>query len=102
MGGRLAESEERSIFNEGFALDEGKETLGVTPLDAEPDVILKMPEDSWLPLTLSIALIPLFGGLLVHSPVTAEIGTVAALVILGMWFAPQPETRNERIGARIG
>ena len=95
---RLNDSAERSVFNEGFLLDQGKETLAVTPLDGEPDVILKMPPDSWLPLALSIAMILLFGGLLVHSPATAGIGTVAALVILGMWFAPQRETAtNESV-----
>ena len=85
----------RSVLDEGFLLDQGKETLGVTPLDAQPDVILKMPGDSWLPFALSLALMPLFGGMLLHSVWLAAIGAVALLVILTLWFAPHPDTASE-------
>jgi cytochrome c oxidase subunit I+III len=89
---RLGDTDERSQFAEGFLLDQGKETLAVTPLDGEPDVILKMPGDSWLPFCLSVSLMPLFGGLLAHSVVLAAIGALAVLVILILWFAPHPAT----------
>ena len=36
-------------------LDHGKETIGTSALDGEPDVILKMPEDSHAPLLLTLA-----------------------------------------------
>ena len=35
----------------GLVLDKGRETIGTTVLDAEPDVILKMPGDSYLPFS---------------------------------------------------
>ena len=38
-------------------LDHGREVLATTPLDAEPDVILKMPGDTLLPLLLALALV---------------------------------------------
>ncbi len=45
-------------------LDEGKETVGVTVLDAEPDVILKMPGDSLLPLLAALGMTVIFCGML--------------------------------------
>ena len=41
---RLRESELRSSIDRGPVLDDGKEVLATTPLDAQPDAILKMPE----------------------------------------------------------
>ena len=85
----------RSRLSEGYLLDEGKETLGVTPLDGEPDVILKMPGDSLLPFALSLALLPLFGGLLLELVWLAGLGALAVLVILILWFQPHRATRSE-------
>ena len=45
-----------SSTREGLLLDDGRETIGTTALDAVPDVILRMPGDSLAPLVLSIAL----------------------------------------------
>ncbi|MDH7974203.1 cytochrome c oxidase subunit I [Sphingomonas sp. AR_OL41] len=92
---RLGDTTERSVFAEGFLLDQGKETLAVTPLDGVPDVILKMPGDSWLPFALSVSLMPLFGGLLTHSVALAAIGAVTALLILILWFAPHTATAED-------
>jgi YHS domain-containing protein len=91
----LGKDEPHSRLAEGYLLDEGKETLGVTPLDAEPDVILKMPGDSLLPLALSVALLPLFGGLLLDLAWLAGVGALAVLVILILWFGPHGATRSE-------
>ncbi|HSQ95762.1 MAG TPA: cytochrome c oxidase subunit I [Croceibacterium sp.] len=92
---RLDDVGDRSLFAEGFLLDRGKETLAVTPLDGEPDVILKMPGDSWLPFALAVALMPLFGGLLVHSVALAALGALAALAILTLWYWPTNETAED-------
>ena len=46
----------RSVLEQGLLLDEGRETLGTTALDSEPDVILKMPGDSSSPLALALLL----------------------------------------------
>ena len=36
-------------------LDHGRETIATTALDAEPDLILKMPEDTLAPSVLLLA-----------------------------------------------
>ncbi len=95
---RLDDTKDKSLFAEGFLLDRGKETLAVTPLDGEPDVILKMPRDSWLPFALSVVMLPLFGGLLLHSVAITALGALATLTILILWYAPQSETAaNEAV-----
>ncbi|WP_205214946.1 MULTISPECIES: cytochrome c oxidase subunit I [Sphingomonas] len=91
----LAEDQPHSRLAEGYLLDEGKETLGVTPLDAEPDVILKMPGDSILPVLLSVSLLPLFGGMLLLKPWFAAAGAAAAFAILIAWFWPHPVLQRE-------
>jgi cytochrome c oxidase subunit 1/cytochrome c oxidase subunit I+III len=63
---RLQESPERSSLDRGFLLDHGREILATTVLDAEPDLILKMPGDSYAPFVLAVALGVLFAGLLGH------------------------------------
>ena len=37
-------------------LEQGREALATTPLDAEPDLILKMPGDTLVPLLLALCL----------------------------------------------
>ena len=92
---RLGDSDERSVLYKGFLLDKGRETLGVTPLDAEPDVILKMPSDSWLPPALSLGLFVVFAGMLLRSPWLGGAGVLATLVVLVLWFRPHEETASE-------
>jgi len=98
---RLRESEDRSIFGDGAAhgmlLDKGKETIGVTPLDAEPNVVLKMPGDSLLPLLLSLATTVLFLALLGQFIWVAAAAGVADFAILAMWLAPQPHAASEEV-----
>ena len=50
---RLREQDDRSSLDSGLVLDHGREAVATTPLDAEADVILKMPGDTLLPLLLS-------------------------------------------------
>jgi cytochrome c oxidase subunit I+III len=92
---RLDDTEERSQFATGYLLDQGKETLAVTPLDGTPDVILKMPGDSLLPFFLSLALLVLFGGLLLHLAWLAGLAALAVLIVLALWFAPHGETQAD-------
>ncbi len=54
---RLQEGRTRSVLDQGPVLDEGRETLGVTPLDAEPSEVLTMPEDSLYPFLLALSLL---------------------------------------------
>jgi cytochrome c oxidase subunit 1/cytochrome c oxidase subunit I+III len=85
---RLRDVDGRTQLDRGFLLDQGRETLGVTPMDAEPDVILKMPGDSILPFLLSLALTLLFVGMLLLSKWAAALGGAAILVILILWLQP--------------
>jgi cytochrome c oxidase subunit I len=87
--GRLKEDSERSSTDEGFLLDKGRETMGSTSLDAEPDVILKMPGDTYSPLVLGFALAIVCLAALLHSWVLIGI-SIAATVLSGIaWLWPQ-------------
>ena len=86
---RLQESEARSLLHEGLVLDHGRETLGSSALDGEPEVILKMPEDSLAPLGLTIALTALFAGLGIHLWWLAGLGAVGATLAMLIWAWPE-------------
>jgi cytochrome c oxidase subunit I len=88
--GRLNQrDDDRSSMQEGFLLDKGRETMGTTSLDAEPDVILKMPSDAYSPLVLALALAALFIGALLHS--WWLLGTTLVVILLAStaWLWPQ-------------
>lgn len=85
---RLDEAPERSNLDEGLILDEGKETLATTPLDAEPDRILEMPEDTLVPLFLAIATTILFVGLLLKLWPVVALGGFGAAACLVAWLWP--------------
>ena len=88
---RLGESHARSSLDVGPVLDQGKETLATTVIDAEPDAILKMPDDSPWPLALTMLLAVLFTGLLVHAWIIVGMGTLACLAALLGWLWPSHE-----------
>jgi hypothetical protein len=88
-----------SSIHRGMLLDEGKETIGTSGLDAVPDMVLEMPEDSIAPLLLTLGMAVLFVGLLLKTwAVVAIGGAVAALAIIA-WLWPRRELR-EREPAR--
>jgi cytochrome c oxidase subunit I+III len=72
----------------GFAFDEGRETLGTSMLDSEPDAVLRMPGDSWLPFLLGLALTFIFIGMLIHVWWLAGIALVACAIVLILWLQP--------------
>ncbi len=86
---RLNESAERSDLSRGYLLDHGRETLATTVLDAEPDLILKMPGDSYAPLALALALAVLFVGLILHSLACSGLGAAAVALAIVVWLWPQ-------------
>jgi cytochrome c oxidase subunit I len=88
---RLSDTTQRSSLREGMLLDHGRETVGTTVLDADPDVILRMPGDSPAPLLLAIALAGGFAGLLLHSWVVAGAFGVLAIVAIIAWLWPETE-----------
>jgi cytochrome c oxidase subunit I len=79
----------RSCVTEGMLLDHGRETIGTTALDAEPEVILRMPGDSLSPLLLALALAAIFAGLLVHSWTLAVVAAAATLIVGIVWLWPK-------------
>lgn len=98
--GRLKQGDDRSSTQQGFLLDKGRETIGTTALDAELDVILKMPSDTYAPLFLGLAIAALFVGALLHS--WWLLGAAAAVSLLASiaWLWPerslsQIETNHE-------
>ena len=73
-------------------LDDGKETLESTLLDADPQAVLRMPEDSIWPLILSMALAGLFEALLYKSLSWTIVAGVVTLASIGGWLWPTAST----------
>ena len=94
---RLGAEGAGSYAHAGLVLDHGRETPGTSPLDAVPDIILKMPKDSWAPVLLALAATALFVGLAFHwwwLAVLAALG-VGADIIGWLWpEAALGETRE--------
>jgi cytochrome c oxidase subunit 1/cytochrome c oxidase subunit I+III len=86
---RLKEGEARSRLREGPLLDHGRETLTTTALDARPAGIAKMPEDSYSPFLLTVALTALFAGLLFHLWWLVAATSLATLLVSVIWLWPR-------------
>jgi hypothetical protein len=95
---RLAEGTGSSSLEEGMLLDHGRETVGTTALDADPDAILRMPGDSLAPLLLAAASTALCVGLLLHWPWLSALAIAGAAAAAIVWLWPQASllqtTRN--------
>jgi len=89
---RLDESDGlvRSDLKDGLALDRGRESIGTTALDAQLDVILKMPKDSFVPIILALTLTTIFTGLVLHLWWLAIVGAVATGADIIAWLWPDP------------
>jgi hypothetical protein len=72
-------------------LDRGRDTFGTTPLDAEADEILRMPEDTLWPFALSLALLAIAYALVASQWWLAAVGAVALLATIVGWLWPTPE-----------
>jgi len=97
---RLDEAQE-SHTEAGLVLDKSKENIGTTPLDAEPDVILKMPGDSWSPVILSLGLTLIFVGLLTQWWWLIALSLLASIVAILGWFWPESKLGETRAGAHV-
>jgi cytochrome c oxidase subunit 1/cytochrome c oxidase subunit I+III len=98
---RLDEGMGHSSIERGLALEEGKEMIATTVLDGIPDAILKMPEDSLVPLLLTLVLTAGFAGLLAHLWWLAGAGAVLTLVCTLLWLWPERRLA-QTAGARHG
>jgi cytochrome c oxidase subunit 1/cytochrome c oxidase subunit I+III len=79
----------RSRLDEGYILDHGREALGTTWLDAQPDVILKMPADSFAPFLLGVSSALLFVALLLRSWPFAGLMAAACGACILVWLWPE-------------
>jgi heme/copper-type cytochrome/quinol oxidase subunit 1 len=91
---RLGEDGAVSSLNRGMLLDSGKETVGTTALDAEPDMVLEMPEDSFAPVLMAAGIGVLFVGLLLKAWVVVGGGGFVAAVALLLWLWPRRDLRE--------
>jgi len=73
----------------GYALDQGKEALSTTTLDAMPKAIVKMPEDSLAPFLLSVVLTILFAALMTQSWWLVILDGLVGLSITVGWLWPR-------------
>jgi hypothetical protein len=93
---QLQEEPYRSQLGKGMALDHAKEVVATTTLDAQPEAILRMPEDSLMPLLLALALTVLFAGLIVKLWWLVLVSLAAGLLFQLMWLWPRAELAERR------
>jgi cytochrome c oxidase subunit 1/cytochrome c oxidase subunit I+III len=86
---RMEQGGEKSIIGTGLVLEHGREALGTTPLDAEPNVILKMPGDTLVPLCLALAMTVLTAGLILMNWFVAAAGAMLIAAAILAWLWPQ-------------
>jgi heme/copper-type cytochrome/quinol oxidase subunit 1 len=91
---RLGEEGVRSSIDRGMLLEEGRETIATTALDAEPDMVMEMPEDSFAPFLLALGTAVVFVGLLLKLWSLAGVGGVITLLVLLAWLWPRRDLRE--------
>ena len=92
---------EESFAHAGLVLERGRETVGTAPMDAKPDIILKMPGDSFAPVIFAAALTGIFVGLLLLAWWLVALATLGAGAAALVWLWPQRalgETKEPAIG----
>jgi cytochrome c oxidase subunit 1/cytochrome c oxidase subunit I+III len=98
---RLQQHEgEGSHVDAGLVLDHGREAVGTSALDATPDIILRMPRDSYAPVILALTATAIFVGLAFHLWWLAGLGAAATGIDIIGWLWPEPalgETREPAI-----
>jgi cytochrome c oxidase subunit I len=70
-------------------LDDGRETLASTTIDARDEAVAKMPEDTLTPLILSLALSVVFVALLTKVLWVAALGCGACVLAAAAWMWPR-------------
>jgi cytochrome c oxidase subunit I len=95
---RLDEGPYRSDLGKGMPLDHGKEALATSTLDAQPEAILRMPEDSIMPLLLALALTAIFAGMIVKLWWLVIAAVFIGLAVQLIWIWPRAELAERRPG----
>ena len=98
---RLGGNTARSTIDRGMLLDLSKETIATTALDAVPEMILEMPQDSFAPLILTIGLSVLFVGLLLKTWLLVVIRALFAAGGALMWLWPRRELRERAQASEV-
>ncbi|MGE0259631.1 MAG: cytochrome c oxidase subunit I [Alphaproteobacteria bacterium] len=98
---RLQEGDGESVLDRGLVLDHHHETLGVTAIDGEPDIILKMPSETYMPAVMTICLSTLFAGLVSWLWWLAAAGAIAAIVVGLIWLWPRSEVGQREVPADV-
>ncbi len=80
----------RSVLTAGLVLEEGREALGTTPVDAEPNIILKMPGDTLVPLFLALSMTGLTVGLALVNWLVVGLGILLIAGAILAWLWPNP------------
>jgi cytochrome c oxidase subunit I+III len=90
---RLGEGSGRSRLDRGPVLvEQGRETVATTPLDAEPTAIMRMPDDTLLPLGLAVSLGVVAYGLLFTLWWLAILGVIGTAACAVAWLWPNEAT----------
>ncbi len=71
-------------------LEDGHETAATSVLDAEPEEILHMPSESWLPILVAIVLAGLFAMLLLQHYVVAGVFALGVAAVVAAWHLDEP------------
>jgi cytochrome c oxidase subunit I+III len=98
---RLAEAAGTSLTDRGLLLKEGHETLGVTPMDGVPDIILQMPEETYVPVVLSLCITLFFCCLLTHLWPVCGFAVAAGIGAMLWWAWPRREYGQRRAAADV-
>ncbi len=85
---RMFETRQHSILRRGITLDNGKQILATSAIDAEPNRIVRMPEDSIMPFILSVLLLGFFSALLVNVWIAATIFGFLSIPYIVYWLWP--------------
>jgi cytochrome c oxidase subunit I len=79
-------------------LDQGRLTLSTSWLDARTVAYARMPEDTAVPLVLSLLLTGLFTAVLLRSLWAAGALALVCFATMGYWLWPKLEKASEKIG----
>src|SRR5579862_142832 len=86
-----------SRLEHGLLLEAGREAIGTTALDAVPDMILEMPEDTPAPLLLTVGAGVMFVGMILLNWALAGLGVAIAAVALLIWLWPRRALREREV-----
>jgi cytochrome c oxidase subunit 1/cytochrome c oxidase subunit I+III len=93
---RLDEGTGQSSLEKGYLLMEGRETIGTSPIDATPEIILKMPGDSSAPFFVGLFLSLAFAGMLLHWWSFAGAMILSCIIALMVWMWPEKALAQRR------